>query len=70
MMTTLAPVCAGGPNAAARCFSVPMATVQLLAQGRAALADANRDLGLALSEDEIAYLAAAFTKLGRDPHDV
>ena len=27
-------------------------------------------LGLALAEDEIDYLAAAFTKLGRDPHDV
>ena len=48
----------------------PLGTVPLLAAGRAALAAANADLGLALAEDEIDYLAAAFTKLGRDPSDV
>ncbi|HYC72589.1 MAG TPA: phosphoribosylformylglycinamidine synthase [Opitutaceae bacterium] len=48
----------------------PMATVPVLAQGRAGLAAANRDLGLALAEDEIDYLVAAFTALGRDPSDV
>jgi len=36
---------------------------------RAALAAANRCLGLALSEDEIAYLRAAYDALGRDPTD-
>jgi phosphoribosylformylglycinamidine synthase len=36
----------------------------------AALAAANRDLGLALSDDEIAYLAEAFARLQRDPTDV
>jgi phosphoribosylformylglycinamidine synthase len=48
----------------------PLNTVPLLANGRAALVAANRNLGLALAEDEIDYLLAAFTKLGRDPSDV
>ncbi|GAC1692700.1 MAG: phosphoribosylformylglycinamidine synthase [Steroidobacteraceae bacterium] len=38
--------------------------------GRAALAEANRALGLALSGDEIDYLLEAFRRLGRDPTDV
>jgi len=48
----------------------PMTSVPVLAQGRAALETANRELGLALAEDEIDYLVAAFTKLGRDPNDI
>ncbi|MEY3775427.1 MAG: Phosphoribosylformylglycinamidine synthase, partial [Verrucomicrobiota bacterium] len=48
----------------------PMTTVPVLTGGRAALVAANQDLGLALAEDEIGYLVAAFTKLGRDPHDI
>jgi len=36
---------------------------------RAELAQANRRLGLALSEEEIAYLHAAYDALGRDPTD-
>jgi phosphoribosylformylglycinamidine synthase len=48
----------------------PMTTVPVLAQGRAALVEANRTLGLALADDEIDYLVKAFTTLGRDPHDV
>jgi phosphoribosylformylglycinamidine synthase len=36
---------------------------------RGALREANLRLGLALSEDEIDYLAAAFDSLGRDPTD-
>ena len=48
----------------------PMTSVPLLAQGRAALVAANRTLGLALADDEIDYLAKAFTSLGRDPHDI
>ena len=47
-----------------------LTTVPVLAQGRAALAQANRTLGLALAEDEIDYLAKAFTTLGRDPNDI
>ena len=46
------------------------ARIPLMAEGRAALEAANRDLGLALAEDEIAYLLAAFQELGRDPTDV
>ncbi len=48
----------------------PMNSVPVLAAGRAALVAANADLGLALAEDEIDYLVAAFTKLGRDPNDI
>jgi len=44
--------------------------VALLADGRAALEQANIELGLALSADEIEYLAERFTALGRDPTDV
>jgi phosphoribosylformylglycinamidine synthase len=49
----------------------PLATVPVRAGGRAALERANAELGLALSEDEIDYLRAAFTEqLRRDPTDV
>ena len=48
----------------------PLETVPVLAQGRTALAAANRRFGLALADDEIEYLADAFTRLGRDPTDV
>ncbi|HTK01250.1 MAG TPA: phosphoribosylformylglycinamidine synthase [Bordetella sp.] len=48
----------------------PMRTVAVLARGRAALEEANTTLGLALSDDEIEYLADAFARLERDPTDV
>jgi phosphoribosylformylglycinamidine synthase len=48
----------------------PLTTVDVLSGGRAALAEANTRLGLALAEDELDYLCAAFTELGRDPSDV
>jgi phosphoribosylformylglycinamidine synthase len=41
-----------------------------IAGGSAALAEANTRLGLALSEDEIEYLYATFSALGRGPSDV
>ncbi|PKO89792.1 MAG: phosphoribosylformylglycinamidine synthase [Betaproteobacteria bacterium HGW-Betaproteobacteria-12] len=48
----------------------PLATVDVLAGGKAALVDANGALGLALSDDEIDYLLDVFTKAGRNPTDV
>jgi phosphoribosylformylglycinamidine synthase len=48
----------------------PLRVVALEPDGRAALARANADWGLALSSDEIDYLVAAFRSLGRDPTDV
>lgn len=48
----------------------PVQSVDLLAQGRGALVEANLRLGLALAEDEIDYLFDAFTKLGRNPNDI
>ncbi len=47
----------------------PLRRVPLLAEGQGALERANRDLGLALSLDECAYLAERFSELGRDPSD-
>jgi phosphoribosylformylglycinamidine synthase len=41
-----------------------------LAAGRGGLVEANQNLGLALSEDEIDYLLDTFIRLGRDPSDV
>ena len=41
-----------------------------LSTGRAALVTANRELALALADDEIDYLLAIFQRLGRDPTDV
>ncbi|MBU6489771.1 MAG: phosphoribosylformylglycinamidine synthase, partial [Burkholderiales bacterium] len=48
----------------------PLTTVDVRAQGRAALERANGELGLALADDEIDYLVDAFGKLGRNPTDV
>ncbi|MBL8448066.1 MAG: phosphoribosylformylglycinamidine synthase [Zoogloeaceae bacterium] len=48
----------------------PLASVDLLGGGRAALMAANGELGLALSEDEIDYLVDNFTRMGRNPTDV
>jgi phosphoribosylformylglycinamidine synthase len=48
----------------------PLAHVDVIGQGRAALDQANTEFGLALSGDEIDYLVAAFTGLQRNPTDV
>jgi len=48
----------------------PFERVAMLEQGKAALASANREMGLALAEDEIDYLFDSFTTLGRNPTDV
>ncbi|MFN8098773.1 MAG: phosphoribosylformylglycinamidine synthase [Dermatophilaceae bacterium] len=48
----------------------PMAHVDVLGEGRAALEAADAAYGLALSTDEIDYLVGAFTGLGRNPTDV
>ncbi len=48
----------------------PLAHIDVLGVGQAALDAANVDLGLAMSEDEITYLHEAFAKMGRNPSDV
>ncbi|RZJ19815.1 MAG: phosphoribosylformylglycinamidine synthase, partial [Haliea sp.] len=48
----------------------PMASIDVLGGGRGALEQANTQFGLALAQDEIDYLVAAFTGLGRNPTDV
>ena len=48
----------------------PLAHVDVLGGGRAALQQANTDWGLALAGDEIDYLLDAFKRLGRNPTDV
>ncbi|WP_226345385.1 phosphoribosylformylglycinamidine synthase [Agilicoccus flavus] len=62
------------PEAAALLFDPrdpqPMERVDVLARGREALVEADAAFGLALSDDEIDYLDAAFRGLGRNPSDV
>ena len=48
----------------------PLARVNVLEEGRAALDRANAELGLALAEDEIVYLEKSFRGLERNPTDV
>ncbi|MEW6992335.1 phosphoribosylformylglycinamidine synthase [Colwelliaceae bacterium 6441] len=45
-------------------------SIDVLSGGRAALETANVELGLALADDEITYLADNFIKLGRNPNDI
>jgi phosphoribosylformylglycinamidine synthase len=47
-----------------------LASIPLLARGRDALENADRELGLALAPDELDYLVAQYNALGRDPTDV
>ena len=47
----------------------PGRTFDVLAKGRAALEEANTTLGLAMSDDEIAYLEKAYKSAGRNPTD-
>ena len=49
---------------------VPLADVDVLSGGQAALQQANKEFGLALAADEIDYLVQAFTQLQRNPTDV
>lgn len=53
-----------------RSTSTPLGTIELTARGPSALEIANTDLGLALAEDEIAYLAECYAELNRDPTDI
>lgn len=48
----------------------PLTSVDVLTGGQAALAQANSEMGLALSPDEIDYLVENFQKIGRNPTDV
>ncbi|MCK5801656.1 MAG: phosphoribosylformylglycinamidine synthase [Lentisphaeria bacterium] len=48
----------------------PLKTVDILAGGRAALEQANVDIGLALNDDEIGYLYDSYVRMGRNPTDV
>jgi len=47
----------------------PVVTIDILGGGHKALENANIELGLALSEDEIDYLFDNFTRLERNPSD-
>ncbi|MEW6313566.1 MAG: phosphoribosylformylglycinamidine synthase [Pseudomonadota bacterium] len=48
----------------------PLSTVDILGGGKEALVRANRELGLALSSDEIDYLCHNFSRIQRNPTDV
>ncbi|MEC5160777.1 phosphoribosylformylglycinamidine synthase [Janthinobacterium sp. CG_S6] len=62
------------PDEAANLFRTlearPLESIDVLGAGKAALEKANTELGLAMSDDEIDYLDAAFTKAKRNPTDV
>jgi phosphoribosylformylglycinamidine synthase len=60
---------AGAATLFAHHAPAPVATIPLLEEGIGALHDANEALGLALSLDEIHYLAENYLKLRRDPTD-
>ncbi|MBR3221743.1 MAG: phosphoribosylformylglycinamidine synthase [Kiritimatiellae bacterium] len=47
----------------------PGRTYDVLAKGVAAIREANEEIGLAISEDEMRYLADSFAKAGRNPTD-
>ncbi len=47
-----------------------LATIPLMQQGDAALVNANVEMGLALTAEEIDYFNGAFRDMGRDPTDV
>jgi phosphoribosylformylglycinamidine synthase len=48
----------------------PLKHIDVLGRGAAAIAEADRELGLSLAVDEMDYLVAEFGKLGRNPTDV
>ena len=48
----------------------PLSTVDILAGGKAALNQANNEMGLALSPDEVDYLFDNYIKIQRNPTDV
>ena len=48
----------------------PLRTIPILKEGRSALEASDREMGLALSIDEIDYLQDNFERIGRDPTDV
>jgi phosphoribosylformylglycinamidine synthase len=48
----------------------PLAMIDVLSGGRGALERANREMGLALSDDEIDYLLENFRRMARNPTDV
>ncbi len=62
------------PAAAAQLFHhydpQPLKAIDMMTGGIAALQRANRDMGLALSDDEIDYLWQNFSRLRRNPTDV
>jgi phosphoribosylformylglycinamidine synthase len=47
-----------------------LSSVDIVTGGRAALAQANTEMGLALADDEIDYLYQNFMALGRNPNDI
>ncbi|MBB1604879.1 phosphoribosylformylglycinamidine synthase [Variovorax sp. UMC13] len=70
MTESVLPALDGAAALFAELDAQPMVQVDVLGGGRSALVSANTTFGLALAEDEIDYLVAAFTKLGRNPSDV
>ena len=50
--------------------AAPLQWIEILSGGRKSLANASRDLGFALSDDEMNYVIQGYRGLGRNPTDV
>ncbi len=58
------------PSLFAQVAPLPLVTIPVRKQGRAALEKANSEMGLALSDEEIDYFLRAYADQQRDPTDV
>lgn len=70
MMQSVLTSFAEAENLFAEQTPAPFKTIPLTAGGRKALEQANIELGLALSSEEMDYLLDSFKNLGRDPSDI
>jgi phosphoribosylformylglycinamidine synthase len=70
MTETVLPSCDAADQLFHHVPPKPLTTIDVLARGRDAIADANLTFGLALAPDEIDYLVAYFASHRRNPTDV
>ena len=69
MVETVVPDIAGCVALFKDCEPPPLKTIDIVSKGITALQQANKQLGLALSQQEMQYLIQSYAKLGRNPTD-